>query len=63
MRPSAFWWVELEHGDYRRLVLEVPDPDAEADRIRKAAGLPERDGPSGIDHSGGHGSAIDLDAA
>jgi len=55
--------VELEHRDYRRLVLEVPDPDAETDRIRKAAGLPERDGSSGIDHSGGHGSAIDLDAA
>jgi hypothetical protein len=36
--------VELERGKYRRLVLEVPDPDAEADRIRKAVGLPERVG-------------------
>jgi hypothetical protein len=55
--------VELEHGEYRRLVLEVPDHEAEAGRIRKAAGLPERDGHGRIDHSGGHGSAIELDAA
>jgi hypothetical protein len=55
--------VEVEHGEYRRLVLEVPDPDAEARRIRKEAGLPEPDGDGSIDHSGRRVSAIDLDAA
>jgi hypothetical protein len=55
--------VELEHGEYRRLVLEVPDSEAEDGRIRRAAGLPERDDHGRIDHSGGHGSAIELDAA
>jgi hypothetical protein len=55
--------VELEHGDYRRFVLEVSDPDVEAGRIRKASGLPERDGRRGIDQSGGSGSASDLDVA
>lgn len=44
---KQFWYVrraervvviELEREEYRRLVLEVPDPDAEGDRIRKAAG-------------------------
>ena len=30
--------VELANGKYRRLVLEVPEPDAQADRSKMAAG-------------------------